>query len=112
MEQGKRTHTVNQQVNEIPVENRSIDPVVESLPPLLDEVEVILDKQMVEWIAELRRLSDLIAGVRGKSFALVMISAADPEHKNLAPEWLLEAALGKPEDWPKGFEVGLLNRSK
>lgn len=72
----------------------------------------VLAKQVSEWTAEMRRLSDLIAAAKGTSCALVMISGTDEDYADVAPQLVLEDALRVSSyGWPQGFEIDLLNSS-
>ena len=76
------------------------------------EQQTILNKQVQDWIRELKREADLIAGAKGGNCALVMISSTDADYAGVAPELILEDALRvNPHGWPAGFSIDLLNQS-
>lgn len=70
----------------------------------------MIDRQVREWTAELRRLADLIAAAKGASCALVLICGTDQDYVDVAPQLVLEDALRvNPYGWPQGFDIELLN---
>ena len=72
----------------------------------------MVDRQIEDWTAELRRLAGLIASAKGISCALVMIAGTGEGYADIAPQLVLEDALRvNPYGWPQGFQIDLLNPS-
>ncbi|WDD90243.1 hypothetical protein Bsp3421_000064 (plasmid) [Burkholderia sp. FERM BP-3421] len=74
--------------------------------------KLILEKQIRDWTAELKRLAHQIAAVKGQPCAIVMISPLDEDYQDVAPELIAEDAMRVSKaGWPDGFEVEVLNQS-
>lgn len=74
--------------------------------------KLILDKQVLDWTKELRRLASQIGAAKGTSCAVVLIAGTDAEYPDVSPELILEDAMRvNPHGWPAGFTVDLLNPS-
>lgn len=76
--------------------------------------QVMLEKQVAAWVAELRResarLADLITAATGKHHAVVMVSGTDDGYGDVIPELILDDVLRvNPHGWPEGFDIQLLN---
>ncbi|WGS55033.1 hypothetical protein LFL96_36775 (plasmid) [Paraburkholderia sp. D15] len=73
----------------------------------------ILDRQVREWTAEIKRLAGLIAAAQGTPSAVLLITPRDEGYTDVAPELIAEDAMHVHRDgWPNGFDVEILNRSK
>lgn len=73
----------------------------------------ILERQVSEWTAELKRLAGQIAAAQGVSCAVVMIKARVQEgYEDVAPELIAEDAFRVSNfGWPDGFDIEVLNPS-
>mgnify|MGYP001037009600 CR=1 FL=1 len=72
----------------------------------------ILDRQVREWTAELKRLANQIAAAKGVPSAIVMITPRDEDYADVVPELIAEDAMRVlNHGWPEGFEVEVLNQS-
>ncbi|KVW76239.1 hypothetical protein [Burkholderia ubonensis] len=71
----------------------------------------VLERQVREWIAELKRLAGQIAAAKGQSCAIVMITPLDADYADVVPELIAEDAMRVLNcGWPEGFEVEVLNQ--
>ncbi|WP_069352789.1 hypothetical protein [Burkholderia cenocepacia] len=76
-----------------------------------DEKQV-LERQVREWTAELKRLAGQIAAAKGQACAVVMITPLDEGYADVVPELIAEDAMRVLNyGWPEGFEVEVLNQS-
>ncbi|KGC70079.1 hypothetical protein DP57_5941 [Burkholderia pseudomallei] len=76
-----------------------------------DEQQV-LERQVREWITELKRLANQIAAARGMPSAIVMITPTDADYRDVVPELIAEDALQvRTYGWPVGFGVEILNQA-
>lgn len=80
--------------------------------PLSDiEQMAAVERQLLDWTAEMKRLAAQIAATKGTSCAVVMIYGPDEDYEDVAPELILEDALRvNPHGWPDGFQFDVLNR--
>ncbi|WP_425953049.1 hypothetical protein [Ralstonia pseudosolanacearum] len=81
---------------------------------MTNKEKLILDKQVRDWTAEMKRLAGQIAAAKGVSCAVVMITPRVHEgYEDVAPELVTEDAFRVSNfGWPKDFDVELLNLSK
>lgn len=72
----------------------------------------ILEQQVRDWTAELKRLAGQIAAARGMPSAIVMITPTDEDYWDVIPELIAEdALLVRTYGWPAGFNVEILNQA-
>ncbi|MCA7934714.1 hypothetical protein [Burkholderia cepacia] len=72
----------------------------------------ILEQQVRDWTAELKRLAGQIAAARGMPSAIVMITPTDEDYWDVIPELIAEDALQvRTYGWPAGFNVEILNQA-
>ncbi|WP_244116257.1 hypothetical protein [Burkholderia cepacia] len=72
----------------------------------------ILEQQVRDWTAELKRLAGQIAAARGMPSATVMITPTDEDYWDVIPELIAEDALQvRTYGWPAGFNVEILNQA-
>ncbi|RQT41157.1 hypothetical protein [Burkholderia cepacia] len=72
----------------------------------------ILEQQVRDWTAELKRLAGQIAAARGMPSAIVMITPTDEDYWDVIPELIAEdAPQVRTYGWPAGFNVEILNQA-
>lgn len=76
------------------------------------EEQRILDRQVSDWKKEIGRLAEMISAAKGGGCAVVMIQPVAEGYEDVAPELIVEDALGVTQrGWPTSFQVEILNPS-